>query len=89
MKTYFFFLLIVKSSTELVYVKIPFSYCYSCEPVTCEEKFFEVTTNKQIKNDGIYNLYKGWVVMMSFCASSNGYYYDGYLEKTNWLLGYE
>tara|TARA_Y100000296_G_scaffold60463_1_gene70084 strand:+ start:659 stop:925 length:267 start_codon:yes stop_codon:yes gene_type:complete len=86
MKLYFIVFLIIQSPTEYYFIKIPFSYCYSCEPITCEEQFEKLVTHKIIKGDGIYTLYKGRTVGSHFCINLSGFYYWGYEEKLNWEL---
>lgn len=87
MKYFFLVLIIVKSTSEIDYVKIPFSY--SLIPITCEEIYYKYVKHKFFENDGYYGIYKNKIVMGSFCIDKDYNFYNGYEEKLNWELGHE
>ncbi len=86
MKLYFIVLLIVQTSTEYYFIKVPFSYCSLCKPITCDEQFDKITTSKFIEDVGYFVFYKSKVVGGHHCINIFGTFYLGYEEKTDWLL---
>lgn len=86
MKLYFIVFLIVNSSTEYYYIKVPFSYCYVCEPITCDEQFEKITTSRSIEDVGIFVYYNSKLIGGHYCIDINGNYYVGFKEKTDWQL---
>ena len=93
MKLYFIVFLIVNSSTKYYYIKVPFSYCYVCEPITCDEQFEKTVKfipNPKYKNGNGENwiliMYKNKRIFGHYCIDDNGNYYVGYKEKTDWQL---